>query len=115
MEQVPWADGKHTLTHEYAKYLSDWVKYLSWTAVAKRFRTSWQTVYRSISMIIAYGLANRSIKGVEALGIDEVQYQNGHTYMTLVYQIDKGARRLLWVGKDRTKSALSKFYAKTLS
>ena len=22
-EQVSWADGKHTLTHEYAKYLSD--------------------------------------------------------------------------------------------
>ena len=62
-------------------------------------------------MIVAYGLANRSIEGVEALGIDEVQYKNGHTYMTLVYQIDKGARRLLWVGKDRTKSTLRKFYA----
>lgn len=111
VEQVPWADGKHTLTHEYAKYLSDWAKDLSWTAVAKRFRTSWQTVYRSISMIVAYGLANRSIEGVEALGVDEVQYKNGHTYMTLVYQIDKGARRLLWVGKDRTKSTLRKFYA----
>ncbi|MCH2209415.1 MAG: transposase family protein [Lentisphaerales bacterium] len=23
VEQVSWADGKHTLTHEYAKYLSD--------------------------------------------------------------------------------------------
>lgn len=111
VEQVPWADGKHTLTHEYAKYLSDWAKDLSWTAVAKRFRTSCQTVYRSISMIVAYGLANRSIEGVEALGVDEVQYKNGHTYMTLVYQIDKGARRLLWVGKDRTKSTLRKFYA----
>ena len=68
VEQVPWADGKHTLTHEYAKYLSDWAKDLFWTVVAKGFRTSWQTVYRSIFMIIAYGLANRSIEGIEVLG-----------------------------------------------
>ena len=61
--------------------------------------------------IVAYGLANRSIKDVEALGVDEVQYHKGHTYMTLVYQIDKGCRRLLWVGKDRTKTTMRRFYA----
>lgn len=111
VEKVPWADGKHTLTHQYAKYLADWAKEMSWTAVATRFRTSWQTVYRSVSMIVAYGLANRCITDVEAIGVDEVQYKSGHTYMTLVYQIDKGARRLLWVGKDRTKATLRRFYA----
>ena len=84
---------------------------MSWTTVAKRFRTSWQTVYRSVGMVVAYGLSHRSIEGVEALGVDEVQYKSGHTYMTLVYQIDVGARRLLWVGKDRTKSTLRRFYA----
>ena len=111
VEKVPWSHGKQALTHEYAKYLADWAKEMSWTTVAKRFRTSWQTVYRSISMVVAYGLTHRSIEGVEALGVDEVQYKSGHTYMTLVYQIDAGARRLLWVGKDRTKSTLRKFYA----
>ena len=111
VEKVPWADGKHELTHHYSVYLADWAKDLSWKAVSERFRTSWQTVYRAVQSVVAYGLSHRNIKNVEALGIDEVQYGSGHTYMTLVYQIDKGCRRLLWVGKDRTKTTLRRFYA----
>jgi hypothetical protein len=31
-----------------------------------------------------------------------IQYAKGHKYLTLVYQIDIGITRLLWVGKERT-------------
>ncbi len=111
VEEVPWANGKHELTHHYASYLASWAKEMSWKTVSEKFKTSWQTVYRSVEMVVAYGLENRCIKGVEAIGVDEVQYSKGHTYMTLVYQIDKGCRRLLWVGKKRTKATLRRFYA----
>ena len=56
-----------------------WAKDLSWTAVTKCFRTSWQTVYLSISMFVDYGLTQRIKEGVASLGIDEVQYKNRHT------------------------------------
>jgi transposase len=36
-----------------------------------------------------------------AIGVDEIQYAKGQ-YLTLVYQIDIGTTRLLWIGKDRT-------------
>ena len=48
VELVPWAYGKHTITHHYAKYLADWAKEMSWKSVANRFQTSWQTVYRAV-------------------------------------------------------------------
>ena len=32
-------------------------------------------------------------------GVDEIQYSKGHKYLTLVYQIDAGCTRLLWVGQ----------------
>ena len=111
VESVPWASGKQTLTHHYAKYLADWAKDISWKRVAQRFRTSWQTVYRAIEIVVSYGLAHRCVKGVESLGIDELNYQTGHKYMTLVYQIDKGCKRLLWVGKGRTKKTMRRFFA----
>ncbi len=110
VEQVPWASGKKTLTHYYAKYLADWAKEMSWKTVANRFRTSWQTVYRAVKEVVSYGLKHRTIEDVTAIGVDEVQYQKGHCYMTLVYQIDKGCRRLLWVGKKRTKKTLRQFF-----
>jgi len=34
--------------------------------------------------------------------VDETQYARGHKYLTLVYQIDIGITRLLWMGKERT-------------
>src|SRR5690242_9356578 len=37
-----------------------------------------------------------------AIGVDEIQYAKGHKYLTLVWQIELGQTRLLWVGKERT-------------
>jgi len=48
IEKVPWADGKNHLTFFYIKYLSDWGKEMAWKTVANRFRTSWQSVHRSV-------------------------------------------------------------------
>ncbi|MBV8752026.1 MAG: transposase, partial [Hyphomicrobiales bacterium] len=39
---------------------------------------------------------------IAAIGVDEIQYAKGHKYLTLVYQIEQGSTRLLWIGKDRT-------------
>ncbi len=111
IEEVPWAKGKHRISPHYAKYLAGWAKEMSWKSVATRFHTSWQTVWRSVEMIVTYGLKNRVLNNVTALGVDEVLFQKGHKYMTLVYQLDKGSRRLLWIGKDRTKKTLRRFFA----
>lgn len=110
VEKVPWSDGKNHLTHHYCKYLADWAKEISWKGVAARFRTSWSTVRRAVEQIVSYGLKHREIKDVTALGVDEVQWRKGHDYLTLVYQIDKNERRLLWVGEKRTIKTMRGFF-----
>ena len=77
------------------------------------FQVSWEKVYRSVGWVVDYGLAHRSLDGITAIGIDEVQFQKGHRYLTVVYQINAGSRRLLWVGQDRTTKTLLRFF-KTL-
>ena len=44
------------------------------------------------------------------LGIDELAYGVGHRYMTLVYQIDSGRRRLLGVVEGRTIRSMLRFF-----
>jgi len=56
VEQVPWADGKHHLTTPYMWFLATWAKRLSWQEVARAFRTSWDHVFRSVAMAVAWGL-----------------------------------------------------------
>lgn len=110
VEQVPWARGKHHITDSYAWFLARWSKRLSWSEVAVAFHTSWDTVYRSVAMAVAWGRANQCLSGVSAIGVDEIAWQKGHRYLTLVYQIDEGCRRLLWVGQDRKARTLLRFF-----
>jgi len=110
VELTPWADGKRRLTRAYAVFLARWARRLSWKEVASIFKTSWETVYRSVAWVVEYGLTHRSLEGVTAIGVDEVQFQKGHRYLTVVYQIDAGCRRLLWVGRDRTSKTLLRFF-----
>jgi len=110
VERVPWAEGKSPLTRAYAIFLAQWARLLTWTDVAKRFRTSWQTVFRAVESIVEWGLAHRDLDGVEAIGVDEIQWHRGHHYLTLVYQIDETCKRLLWIGEQRTVRTLLRFF-----
>jgi transposase len=51
------------------------------------------------------------LRRVEAIGVDEIQWQRGHRYLTLVYQIQDGMKRLLWVAQERTEDSLRGFFA----
>jgi len=110
VEMVPWADGKTRITHAYAWFLARWAKRLSWQEVAVAFDTSWDTVFRSVQMAVSWGLAHRDLGNVRSIGVDEVLWQRGYKFLTVVYQIDDGVRRLLWVGKDRKQKTLLKFF-----
>jgi len=110
VERVPWAEGKQQLTTTYQVFLARWAKLLSWKQVARAFRTSWESVFRSVQTVVAWGLAHRSLEGITAIGVDEVQWRKGHKYLTLVYQINQGCKRLLWIGQDRTAKTFLGFF-----
>lgn len=96
VERVPWAEGKGQLTTTYQWFLARWAKRLSWSEVAASFQTTWDKVAQSVAMAVAWGLAQRDLTGIKAIGVDEIQWRRGHKYLTVVYQIDEGAKRLLW-------------------
>lgn len=110
VEQVPWGDGKSQQTRSYRWFLAQWARRLSWAEVATVFGTSWDTVYRAVRYVVLWGLVHREVRDVTAIGIDEIAWKKGHNYLTLVYQIDAGMKRLLWVGTERTEKTLHKFF-----
>ncbi len=110
VEEVPWGDGKRTLTRAYMLFLARWARRLSWKEVAESFHTSWDKVFDAVEHVVSYGLEHREFGRIDAIGVDEIQYAKGHKYLTLVYQIDLGATRLLWVGKERTIESFRGFF-----
>jgi transposase len=110
VESLPWGYGKERMTFSYQVYLSRWAKRLSWKETADIFETSWDTVFRAVKFVVDYGLANRSLEGVTEIGVDEISVFKGHKYLTLVYQLNAGVRRLLWCGPERRTKTLLRFF-----
>jgi transposase len=110
VEQVPWARGKEQQTEAFGWFLTFWAKLLPWQQVAEVFRVSWGTVFAAVERAVEWGLARRRLEGITAIGVDEVQWQRGHQYLTLVYQIEDGCKRLLYVGLERTAASLRGFF-----
>ena len=110
VEMVPWSSGKSQATHAFVWFLASWAKLLAWKQVAQRFRTSWDTVFRAVQHAVHWGLENRPLDDITAIGVDELAWKKGHKYMTLVYQIDHSCRRLLWIGKTRTAESFNDFF-----
>jgi transposase len=110
VERVPWARGKSHLTTSYRWFLARWAKRMSWQEVASVFRTNWRNVFESVKHAVFWGIFHQELGSIEAIGVDEIQWQRGHRYLTLVYQIEDGMKRLLWVAQDRTEQSLRGFF-----
>jgi transposase len=110
VERVPWARGKSHLTTSYRWFLARWAKRMSWQEVASVFRTNWRNVFESVKHAVFWGIFHQELGSIEAIGVDEIQWQRGHNYLTLVYQIEDGMKRLLWVAQDRTEDSLRRFF-----
>ena len=102
---------KVELTRAYMMYLAHWARKLSWKETALSFRTSWEKVCHAVEYVVQWGLEHRDLSSLKAIGVDEIAYGRGHQYLTLVYQIESGCTRLLWVGKERTTASFEQFFA----
>ena len=109
VEHIPWSEGKRPVTCAMMGFLARWARRLSWRETAQVFQSNWEAVYRSVEWFVQWGLAHRELKGVEAMGVDEIHWGRGlraDNFLTVIYQIDAHCRRLLWVGKRRSKATL---------
>jgi transposase len=109
VELIPCSDGKPPVTCTMMGFLAQWARRLSWRETARAFQTSWEAVYRSVEWGVRWGLAHRQLRAVESIGVDEIHWGHGlraDNCLTVIYQIDAGCRRLLWVGRRRSQATL---------
>jgi transposase len=110
VEMVPWAAGKTHSTHAFVWFVASWARVLSWKETARRFQSTWDTVFRCVEHAVRWGLEHRSLDDIGAIGVDELAWKKGQKYLTLVYQIDHGRRRLLHIAQKRTMASFNTFF-----
>jgi transposase len=111
VERVPWSGGKSPVTKSYQWFLAKWAERLAWSQVASIFHTSWNQVRNAVKYAVLWGVVHQELDDVKTIGIDEIARRKGHNYLTVVYQIDAGLKRLLWVGEHRQAESLRRFFA----
>ena len=106
---VPWArhDAGHT------RMFDDTVAWLATacakSAVTELMRIAWRSVGSIVARVWADGggAADR-LAGLRRIGIDEISFQRGHKYLTIVVDHDSG--RLLWAAEGRDAKTLDAFF-----
>jgi transposase len=98
------------MTNMLRLFLAHWAKKLSWQDVAREFKTNWSQVFRAVAWVVEYGLANRDLSNITAIGVDEIHWSTRKGFLTIVYQIDAHSKRLLWIAKGRTVKGLLGFF-----
>jgi len=111
VEEIPWAQGKSPMTMAMMCFLATWAKRLSWRETGSAFGVSWDYVCKAVTWVVEYGRQHQDLSGITAIGVDEISHKKGHKFITLVYQIDAGCRRLLWIGEGHTQRTLEGFFA----
>lgn len=112
-EDIPWASqhAQHTYRHEYA--LLTLAKTMTQKAACELLRISPSTFSNRLHRSIKRIRKGHKIKGLTTIGIDEISYQKGRKFATIVYDLDRGV--VLWVGQGKGRSTIDRFFEQELT
>lgn len=109
---VPWAEERSGFTTLFEQCVIAWLRELSFEAVVRRMRISWDEIDGIMTRAVARGLSRRVKRVVPYIGIDEKSIRKRHKYFTIVCDLE--SQEVLWIGRGRKRETIDRFW-KTLS
>lgn len=107
---VPWAAHAAWHTYDFEDLVAYKAQSTDRTRVQKEMRVSWRTVGQIIQRVVErkMGDPDRQLDGLVRIGVDELSYRKGHSYVTIVVDHDRGA--IVWASEGRDAAALDGFF-----
>lgn len=106
--KLPWAEPNSRFTALFEALAIEWLQHASQLAVSTRMKLSWDEIHAIQDRAVKRGLQRRKASQIRYLGVDEKAYKTGHSYLTLVNDLEKG--RVLFVAEDREEKSLDAFW-----
>lgn len=108
-EFIPWADGDSRYTESFNNEVAWMALQMSKQAVSILMGINWRTVGNCIK--VAHDRiepdVSRRMQGLRRICVDETSYQKGHSYITVVYDMDKN--QVVWVHENHGQEIFSQF------
>ncbi len=67
-------------------------------------------MYSAVEMAVKCGWEDMNLDRITAIGVNEMAWGRWHRHVTVVYQINDGRTRLIWIGRERKVRALLGFF-----
>lgn len=98
---VPWASPNSRFTLMFESFA---IKLLQATQTVEGARSilgiSWDATWRILERAVARGQARKQSGPLPRIGLDEKSFKKGHSYITLIYDLDKSTVEAVAEGKD---------------
>ena len=105
---VPWAEERSGFTALFEQCVIAWLRELSFEAVVRRMRISWDEIDGIMMRAVTRGLERRKKRVVRFIGIDEKSFRKRHKYFTIVSDLE--SQEVLWIGRGRKRETIDAFW-----
>lgn len=112
-EEIPWADMYARVSYRLEYLILVYSQLMTQKASAEILKIPKSTLSDILHRTITCIRDGHRIRGLKSIGIDEVSYQKGQKYVTVVYDLDRSC--VVWVGKGKGRDTIDKFFNEELS
>lgn len=112
-EKIPWAESHARITYRFEYIMLVYCQLMTQKAAAKILHIPKSTLSDMLHRVITRLRDGHRIRGLKAIGIDEISYCKGHKYVTIVYDLDRSC--VVWVGPGKGRETIDVFFTHQLS
>ncbi len=105
---LPWAEPKSRFTTAFERFAIDVLKETDVSGASNILKTSWDECWGIMTRAVARGRAAKEHQVPALVGVDEKAARKGHSYLTLVYDIERGT--VDYIADDRTQASLDPYF-----
>ena len=101
---LPWAEPKSRHTRAFERFAIDVMKETDVSGAANILDTTWDACWGIMERAVERGRARKKPQVPALIGVDEKAARKGHSYTTLVYDIEHDS--VEYIADDRTQESL---------
>jgi transposase len=112
-EEIPWAATHARITHRLEYVMLVYCQLMTQKAAARLLHMPKSTLSDHLHRSIQRIRDGHRVRGLKAIGVDEISYCKGHKYATVVYDIDRAC--VVWVSQGKGRETIDRFFKEVLS
>lgn len=108
VEELDFVESYSRFTKRFEEKVITFCEVMCIKDVAKELRVGWETVKNIDKRNARKYVADLEYVSPKQIGVDEIAYEKGHKYLTVVRDVD--LEKVIWVGKGRKRETLDLFF-----